>query len=199
MNCVNQSSKEFKEILKVANINPHILAAKVSVWQDKNGIDNFPTISDLDINILEDNYQKESELVDNSKEIVGKIISISKVNKEKELGIKIPINSYSNQTIINIRKKIIFFNNKNVNNKVHYRAVEILRDDLPTEKQKGKSPLYREFKVVKHQGTSKQALARLELKNKKDNNQPGLFDNPASLQIDMDSLSTITNNNNPCK
>ena len=45
--CVNRSSPEFKALAEQSNMNPIILAAKVSLWQEKNGLDNFPTIEDV--------------------------------------------------------------------------------------------------------------------------------------------------------
>ena len=47
--CVNRSSKEFKALAEQTNINPIVLAAKVSLWQESNGLDNFPTKEDLNI------------------------------------------------------------------------------------------------------------------------------------------------------
>jgi hypothetical protein len=45
--CVNRSSPEFKALAEQSSINPIILAAKVSLWQEKNGLDNFPALSDI--------------------------------------------------------------------------------------------------------------------------------------------------------
>lgn len=45
--CVNRSSEEFKSLAEQSNINPIILAAKVSLWQEVNGLDNFPNINDI--------------------------------------------------------------------------------------------------------------------------------------------------------
>ena len=45
--CVNRSSQEFKALAEQSNINPIILAAKVSLWQEKNGLNNFPATSDV--------------------------------------------------------------------------------------------------------------------------------------------------------
>jgi hypothetical protein len=45
--CVNRSSEEFKTLAEQSNINPIILAAKISLWQEVNGLDNFPAISDI--------------------------------------------------------------------------------------------------------------------------------------------------------
>lgn len=48
--CVNTSSPEFIAISEAfKNINPLILAAKVSLWQEANGLDSFPTAQQLDI------------------------------------------------------------------------------------------------------------------------------------------------------
>jgi hypothetical protein len=46
-NCVNTNTKEFKKLSAEAKLNPIILAAKVSLWQEVNGLDNFPTVGDL--------------------------------------------------------------------------------------------------------------------------------------------------------
>lgn len=45
--CVNRSSQEFKALAEQSNINPIILAAKVSLWQEINGLDKFPSIKDI--------------------------------------------------------------------------------------------------------------------------------------------------------
>ena len=45
--CVNRSSEEFKALAEQTDINPIILAAKVSLWQERNGIDNFPDVIDI--------------------------------------------------------------------------------------------------------------------------------------------------------
>lgn len=46
-NCINPNTEEFKNLLKETNMNPIILAAKVSLWQDENGLNKFPTAQDL--------------------------------------------------------------------------------------------------------------------------------------------------------
>ena len=45
--CVNRSSPEFIALAEQSNINPIILAAKVSLWQEENGLDNFPALEDV--------------------------------------------------------------------------------------------------------------------------------------------------------
>ena len=48
-NCVNINTEEFKNLLKQSNMNPVILAAKISLWQDNNGLNKYPTLQDLSI------------------------------------------------------------------------------------------------------------------------------------------------------
>ena len=91
---------------------------------------------------------------------------ITKEQMKKELGINIPPNSHSGDTLISIRKSISSWNDKN-KGIAHYRAVEILRDNLSTERQKGKSPDYREIVVKKFNVGSKAAEERV---NNKDEN-----------------------------
>ncbi|HMT01754.1 MAG TPA: hypothetical protein PKD00_00350 [Burkholderiales bacterium] len=46
-NCVNISSREFLELQNSININKYILAAKIKLWQDKNGYDKFPDAKEI--------------------------------------------------------------------------------------------------------------------------------------------------------
>ena len=45
--CINTSSEEFQTLAQVTNLNPVILAAKISLWQDKHGLDSFPNAEDI--------------------------------------------------------------------------------------------------------------------------------------------------------
>ncbi len=45
--CVNINHPEFKELLSQLNLDPISLAADISIWQDKNDTDLFPTLSQL--------------------------------------------------------------------------------------------------------------------------------------------------------
>jgi hypothetical protein len=49
-NCVNKSLPEFIELQEDTGLNPHVLAAKIGVWQDKNGTFEFPTRQNLTMN-----------------------------------------------------------------------------------------------------------------------------------------------------
>ena len=46
-NCVNINSKDFRSLLRDTNLTEKVLAAKVSLWQDHNGLENFPTKQDI--------------------------------------------------------------------------------------------------------------------------------------------------------
>lgn len=48
-NCVNTNTEEFKKLSTEVKINSIVLAAKVSLWQETNGLDNFPTLKELRI------------------------------------------------------------------------------------------------------------------------------------------------------
>jgi hypothetical protein len=62
-NCVNVNSKEFKELRRQTNLLEKVLAAKIGLWQEKNGIDNYPTKEDIYSNMTIPNilgiYKKE--------------------------------------------------------------------------------------------------------------------------------------------
>jgi hypothetical protein len=49
MACVNVNSPEFQNLLEDTGMNQHILAAKVTVWQEINGFESFPSLADLGI------------------------------------------------------------------------------------------------------------------------------------------------------
>jgi len=55
--CINKNSPEFKALAEQSNINPIVLAAKVSLWQESNGLDNFPKLSDI---VKEDKSSKQT-------------------------------------------------------------------------------------------------------------------------------------------
>lgn len=56
MHCIVTSSKEFQDLLKESGFKPEILKVKISVFQDKNGLDSFPTLKDLGVNPSTVNY-----------------------------------------------------------------------------------------------------------------------------------------------
>src|ERR1035437_1263999 len=50
-NCVNINSSEFKDLKRQTNLSEKVLQAKVGVWQEKNGEENFPSKEDIYSNI----------------------------------------------------------------------------------------------------------------------------------------------------
>lgn len=46
-NCVNKSLPEFKALQKETGLHSEVLAAKIGVWQDNNGSDQFPEVEKL--------------------------------------------------------------------------------------------------------------------------------------------------------
>ena len=46
-NCVNINSSEFKDLKRQTNLSEKVLQAKVGVWQEKNGEENFPAKEDI--------------------------------------------------------------------------------------------------------------------------------------------------------
>lgn len=50
--CININTEEFKTLLKEIGGNPISLAADIALWQEKNGLDNFPTSQDLINNVV---------------------------------------------------------------------------------------------------------------------------------------------------
>ena len=47
MRCVNINHPEFKELLEQSDLDPISLAADISIWQDRNNTDLFPTLEQL--------------------------------------------------------------------------------------------------------------------------------------------------------
>ena len=73
--CVNRSSPEFIALAEQSNINPIILAAKVSLWQEENGLDNFPALEDVVKTTEEEVIEQEAspKLISLMKEFIKSI------------------------------------------------------------------------------------------------------------------------------
>lgn len=86
-NCVNKSLPEFKQLATEAGINPLVLAAKIGVWQESNGLDNWPTLADLGLkpnNIksgVEELFDSNPELANQVYETLGFKQTITQDNK----------------------------------------------------------------------------------------------------------------------
>lgn len=69
MACVNESSPEFQSLLENSGINQHILAAKVTVWQELNGVENFPTLEQLGLTEKSSDRIFKESLTEDSQDI----------------------------------------------------------------------------------------------------------------------------------
>jgi hypothetical protein len=88
-NCINKNSEDFKTLLQETGENELVLAAKISIWQDKNGVENWPSKEDLS-NIVVD--IKVQELFDsnflifaeaeNAEEVITKLINNNVIEKK---------------------------------------------------------------------------------------------------------------------
>ena len=47
MSCINKNSQEFKHLLMQSKLPEEVVEAKISIWQEQNGLDSYPTVSDL--------------------------------------------------------------------------------------------------------------------------------------------------------
>lgn len=85
--CVNHKNKDVVDIANSLGVHPAIAASKIAVWQENNGIENFPSINDL-------RETSQSQL-------------------KKEIGITNG-REISNQQLINIKSKIARKNKENI-------------------------------------------------------------------------------------
>jgi len=83
--CVNRTSPEFKTLLEQSNINPIILAAKVSLWQEANGLDNFPNLDDIEIKSFPKSDINFDDLMFQSEEMPVSKASSETIEKIKRL------------------------------------------------------------------------------------------------------------------
>jgi hypothetical protein len=77
--CINLGHPEFKELLSQSQLDPISLAADISIWQDKNNSDLFPTLDQLTPETL---FQKEFINEDGSrKRYVDEMVAMDKARK----------------------------------------------------------------------------------------------------------------------
>ena len=86
MNCINTNSEEYKQLLEKTGLNPVILKSKISVWQDNNSYDSFPSVDDI-LGLNEINFSLKS-------------IDILSTDKAKEIFTKGKKNNWSLDKIL---------------------------------------------------------------------------------------------------
>jgi hypothetical protein len=107
-NCVNKNSKEFKALAEQSNINPIVLAAKVSLWQESNGLDKFPTVQEIqNVNFLPEEI---------------KIGPISKNKVSALLEQNMPSTKRGNILSKEQAYALIRYNKKQTDHKIEYKA-----------------------------------------------------------------------------
>src|SRR5690349_5427228 len=47
MNCINTNDAQYVELLEQSKLNPLILKARISIFQDKNGLESYPKLEDI--------------------------------------------------------------------------------------------------------------------------------------------------------
>ena len=94
MYCVNTSSLEFKKLHLAVGGNIVTLAADVSLWQEKNGLDKFPTKEDILKSNNNDNFNLNSILNNKPDLLLEELL-------KKTKGVKIVINNSIKQTTYN--------------------------------------------------------------------------------------------------
>ena len=78
-NCVNINSKEFKTLVAQSNMNPLVLAAKISLWQDTFGVEKFPTFEEL----FEKSTEVETDSLDIPNQVNYSLKAINILNSDK--------------------------------------------------------------------------------------------------------------------
>jgi len=119
--CVNFNNPDVIDIAKQLKVSPPVAGAKIAIWQEKNGLDNFPTANDLagvvaQTKTIED---LESQLVDGFLKDFG-ISHTEYEDMKKELG----IDAYRASDLIN--KSIAYEKGESILPEVAYFAYSML-------------------------------------------------------------------------
>ena len=93
MNCINVNDKNYIELLEQTKLNPLILKARISIFQDKNGLESFPKVEDIiqsnetlnKVNFTDVIDNNESEIFNQSK-AEPQIIKTNNQNKQLLFG-----------------------------------------------------------------------------------------------------------------
>jgi len=172
IHCINRSSKEFKELQNQININPIVLAAKISLWQEQNGLDKFPSVEELNIK----NNEIFNNIVDETSE---ELLTITKPSDEQFEDIEQVDYYQENATIL--------FNNKQ--GKI---TVDEVLNNI-SNNYENLSNLGKQF-VTKASNLINKSGATIQFVNKFDSEDTlMLWDSTLNtIKIDRSVLSTIT-------
>jgi len=62
INCVRTDSNEFIELLEATKLPSLLLEMRISKWQEVNGLENYPTIEDINKDFIDNNINFDSLL-----------------------------------------------------------------------------------------------------------------------------------------
>lgn len=90
--CINKKSVDFQTLLEQTNLDESTLSAHVAVWQEDNGLDKWPTPSDLGYaakstikpgvsELFESNFSIFAEAT-SAKEVISKLLSNNIIEKK---------------------------------------------------------------------------------------------------------------------
>lgn len=89
-NCINHKHPDVINMANTAGLSPAVIAAKIMLWQESNGLDNWPTINDLGLGnnikpgvseLFESNFFIFEEST-TSEEIINKLINNKIIEKK---------------------------------------------------------------------------------------------------------------------
>lgn len=113
--CVNKNLPEVKELIDKLNINPLVALAKISIWQEQNGLDRFPTIDELN---------QTEEVVEN---VEFNKVNFSDITDDSQPEMLISKDEVKNniETLFNVNKKLLF-NNEDITKS--FTSTEVLQN-----------------------------------------------------------------------
>jgi hypothetical protein len=155
INCVNHKSKDVIDIADGLGVHPAIAASKIALWQDKNGINEFPTIEDLINNESENSNLVVEKLIPeiNFNDLIGNttesIFTETSENKTDDSDFGKPIDILFNGNTSNLDVNVILNNIiENVPDITVHTAELIKRAKILVGKSKVKIKLVSAEKMV---------------------------------------------------
>ncbi len=83
--CINISHPKYKELLNKSGLNPILLSAKVMLWQQSNGLDEFPTLEEGVLEELAVNEPEQIHILSSKADIQGFKDFMSKTTKSNDI------------------------------------------------------------------------------------------------------------------
>jgi len=124
MHCTNRNLPEYKILADQSGLSDSGLASKVSVWQDKHGLDKIPTMSELFNTTDEEKTKVTNYLLSQLKEV------------QPNFRIEV-IKDLNDFALVNFEKQVIQIQDKadfnNLNEEIVHILIELLPDDLKNQ------------------------------------------------------------------